>query len=282
MLRGNWRFVLTIGLAALFAAAAGILIATDASRLQGFYEHQADQYAQAYRDTTDIHAESACTNVVAAERYKCVHEQYHDARERERQEYDLQAQLVTSAWTRAMGLAAIVAMVVGIVGVGLVYTTFHETRRTADEARRQADAFISAERGWLSVEFRGSGKQRTDAPITLRANVKLTGRSGIEVTEFVWIGLPKATYPGPDAGFERAELSRRIEFGEVDHALKVHEITLEPGTKFVGGWVAYRTKFPGERRSYFIGKIVVGSTYADDDVAYRVRLRKDGGWPEDT
>ena len=41
-----------------------------------------------------------------------------------------------AAWTRAMGLAAIIGMGVGIAGLGLIYTTFRETRRAADAGRR--------------------------------------------------------------------------------------------------------------------------------------------------
>lgn len=173
MPRGNWRYFITIGLAALFAAFIGGIIYKDASNLQAFYEHQANKNAQAYGDTAREHAERACAGVIAPKRFECIHEQHHDARQRQREEYDLQAQLVTSVWTRAMGLAALIATSVGILGVVLIYTTFNETRRTnriamkeGARATRRAIAAAAATqtamenqlRPWISFSVVENGK----------------------------------------------------------------------------------------------------------------------------
>lgn len=144
MLRGSRRFILTALGIALVVGLIGGWAWRDAEQSQRVYERQAEQNAEAYRDSASIHAQRACTLLPSVERRLCVHTEYHEARQREREEYDLQAQLVTSAWTRAMGIAAIIAMGVGILGVGLVYTTFRETQR-------QVNSFIDAEKPRLII-----------------------------------------------------------------------------------------------------------------------------------
>ncbi len=133
----GWRYFLAIGLAALLGFGVSGAILLDAWRSQAHYQQQTDKSAQAARDSGAIHAQRACALVPLAERAECQADEYNDARERERNEYDLQAQLVMATWTRAMGLAALVATLTGIIGVGLVHATFAETRRTADAAFRQ-------------------------------------------------------------------------------------------------------------------------------------------------
>lgn len=149
MFRGSWRYILAIGLSALVAFCFAALIYRDADRSEALYVEKAEYAAQAARNSGPIHANRACAVVPSAERMECQADEYNAARERERSEYDLQAQLVTSAWTRAMGLAALIAMVVGIIGVGLVYTTFYETRRGAEYARQTLRAYIAKERAIL-------------------------------------------------------------------------------------------------------------------------------------
>jgi hypothetical protein len=158
--RGNF---IAIGIALLLAIFAGAWIYNDASALEQFYEHRAEQNAKAYRDTARIHAERACATLIGPKLFECVHDQYHAARQREHDEYDLQAQLVSATWTKAMGLAALIGMAVGILGVGLVYATFNATREAntialaeADRSAKQAAAarkhIIQTERAILVLE----------------------------------------------------------------------------------------------------------------------------------
>lgn len=151
MLRGNWRPVYTAGLVvfALLGAAVGGDLYWDAIGLEGQYQRQTDHKAKEYRDRAHQRAESRCRHVPAEAIRQCVYEEYNAAEQGEHDQTDLQAQLVTSAWTRAMGIAAIIGMSVGIVGVGLVFITFRETKRAADIAR---DAMSADQRAWLSVK----------------------------------------------------------------------------------------------------------------------------------
>lgn len=157
MLRGYRRTVYAVGLIALAAIAGGggLWIYSDANRLQSAYEHQAKEKAQRYADRADIAVKRHCGPLLAQAARDCRREEYAAARQGQHDEYDLQAQLVTSVWTKAMGLAALVGMVVGIFGVGLIYVTFRETRRAAksaensleharDTAKRQLRAYLVA------------------------------------------------------------------------------------------------------------------------------------------
>lgn len=238
----------------LFAILFGFLIYRNASNSEALYQHQASQNAQAYRDTARKHAEVTCGGLPAAEIRKCVHEEYHAARERERNERDLEAQLVTSAWTRGMGLAAIIAMVVGIAGVGLVYFTFQETRRTADEARRNVEAFMDAERARIHVvtpEF--SDLEDGEIP-QLHLELKLAnfGRSPCKVTKVEWAVLEDIVWHHDflEVGYSGRDLNVVIPPDTQPH--KVADLQIPFGKPYVGGHVIYDTQFKSDCRTHFL------------------------------
>lgn len=206
MLRGGWRYIVPIGLSALAAFSFAVLIYQDAQQAEASYVDQAYQAAKAARDSGPIHAKRACAIVPASERAECQANEYNAARERERNEYDLQAQLVTSAWTRAMGLAALVAMVVGIVGVGLVYTTFYETRRGAEYARQTLRTYIAKERALLipSRARTASDKELDRSGFVLELNNAGLAPGTIERTR--WSYLTERKWPKK---FTRCDHSKR-------------------------------------------------------------------------
>jgi len=188
--RSDWRYVFAVGIAALLAAITATWLYKEASASEAFYDREARQNAETYRQTAREHAQRSCARVPAAERFECIHREHHEARDRQRQEYDLEAQLVTSAWTRAMGIAAIIGMFVGIVGIGLIYATFDATKeanrlskaeadRNAQEADRARNHAIQTERAiitlysvqvlpdekneWLNLYFSGKNRGRSNA-----------------------------------------------------------------------------------------------------------------------
>ena len=193
MLRGYRGILVAFGLAVLLAAMAAGALILEATRSEAFYQQQAEQNAKADRHTARIHAERACVAVAGSERAKCIDEQYHAAWERERNEYDLQAQLVTSSWTRAMGMAAIIGMFVGIVGVGLVFTTFRETRRSADAAH-------DANRPWLQIDIVEVERLTLhDEGASISATVKIINRGNspaIHVLAFAALAGERGNSPG--------------------------------------------------------------------------------------
>ncbi|HWT12311.1 MAG TPA: hypothetical protein VN231_06130 [Allosphingosinicella sp.] len=121
----------------------------DATQSQRVYEQQATQKAENYREAARIRADSRCKALPREGIRECVQQAYDPARQGQHDEYDLQAQLVISAWTRAMGIAAIVGMTVGFLGVGLVFFTFNEAREANVIARNTAAKQL---RPWLDYE----------------------------------------------------------------------------------------------------------------------------------
>jgi len=78
------------------------------------------------------------------DKQQCIREESQIYRDGQRNEYDLEAQLVTSAWTRSMGIAAIIGMVASLIGVGLVLITFRATRHANDIAKDTAKQQLRA------------------------------------------------------------------------------------------------------------------------------------------
>jgi hypothetical protein len=146
--RSDWSRYYTPGLIALalLAALGGAGLLYKATKLQTGYESGATKEAKYYADAAHIKIERRCVPLAAPEEAKCRSEEREAAREGQRREYDLEAQRVTANWTRYMAYAAIVGMVVGIFGIGLIFVTFRETRSAASAARDTYDAFIAVER----------------------------------------------------------------------------------------------------------------------------------------
>jgi hypothetical protein len=184
-----------------------------------------------------------------------------------------------------MGVAAIIAMFVGIVGVGLIYTTFHETRRSADEAKRSADAFIDAERGRLIIYAgRGtSGSGGKKVSISLQATNH--GGSSVVLEEIAWAGFKDSLkWPGHDFGDrESASRSHKIVVA-ADRTEDVGDVHVSSAFTHIGGFARYRTRFSAKNYSYFLVKlthkppshgVITLYDYDTEEVQH-------GTWPEDT
>jgi hypothetical protein len=92
-----------------------------------------------------------------------------DSYEKERNEReirDLQAQENSAYWAEAMFWATIAAIILSVIGIGLVWFTFRETRNAAKSAQISSEAYIWNERAWLEfVDWpKAAGNIRT-API---------------------------------------------------------------------------------------------------------------------
>ena len=120
-------------LAGLLACVIGLIAINLNGSLQKLNDLEANYRAEQYAENARVDIQRKCTNIPARpERAGCVNETKEPYRVAERAERDLQAQQTMAIWTRAMGQAAIIGMVVGIVGLVLIFTTFKETRRAAD------------------------------------------------------------------------------------------------------------------------------------------------------
>lgn len=103
-----------------------------------------------------INAEKPAENSEAARIRSAFEAQYRQqeaADNHRRAEADLEAQQTMAKWTRLMGIAAVLGVGLSIVGVYLIWRTWHATRGAADTSRKTYDAFIAAEDASLVVEF---------------------------------------------------------------------------------------------------------------------------------
>ena len=150
---------------------------------QARIEAQAEYKAKQHRDGASIRAQAHCSRVAPAEIADCVYEEHGAARDAERNEYDLQAQLVTSVWTQAMGMAALIGMAVGILGIGLIYKTFEETRRTAktaEDSLEHARTVTELEmRPWIDCSIRPFNMRKEGDGLSIGVAIVLsnTGKS---------------------------------------------------------------------------------------------------------
>jgi hypothetical protein len=216
---GNRSKFYYAGLAAAVLAAviAGALLWRSTTALQASIEHHAAEHAANETHAAYIEIEASCTSVVPAERDECANRIRDAARERRHNISDLEAQQTMAAWTRAMGIAAVIGMSVGFVGIGLVYVTFRETRRAADEATRASNAASSAndfaqksaerqDRAYLAVEADGINRTKNDravGDVVIRNNGQIPARN---VKAFVRIKVMKSKDVGklewPKKGIE--------------------------------------------------------------------------------
>jgi hypothetical protein len=157
MLGSNWRKGLAVGLAALAALVLAIFSyvqyrAAEAEQID--IALQANEQAQIQDDQARREIERGCQNLPGpGERIDCEQQAHQEPDKAKREIRDLEAQQTMALWTRYMGLAAIIGTTVGIIGVGLIFFTFKETRRTAEIADRNHRAFALFESAVLVIEF---------------------------------------------------------------------------------------------------------------------------------
>lgn len=129
--RGRFDY---LGLLAALAIALPLYVAMiwDMSAQQARGEVEATYAARDYAESTDKHIRDLCVVGPLQARLECAKEIIAANRESERGERDLQAQEAMARWTFVMGGVAAFGVLISLIGVGLVYVTFRETRRAAD------------------------------------------------------------------------------------------------------------------------------------------------------
>ncbi|RVQ67029.1 hypothetical protein EKN06_08820 [Croceicoccus ponticola] len=174
------------------------LLYRTASDQQGAIALNARHNAEVASRQTAAEIKANCqTARVAPERVDCENSAYQQAEATEREIEDLKAQQIMALWTRYMGLAAIVGTTFGILGVGLVFVTFQETRRTAEIAEKNFQAFAKIEAGAVIVKFAATPTFfRENGKMWMRFGLKCVniGRSAVAVGAVEIEGLDKAYY----------------------------------------------------------------------------------------
>lgn len=156
MSEGNRGRVSQVGLAAALGAAIALggYISWDALHQQQESQIKADERAAYYQDSQrkDILVFCEANELSAAQ---CNAEAYERSRPDQRDEHDLAAQQTMAAWTRAMGIAAIIGMGVGIFGLYLIWATFQATRDGVAVSKRTVSAIIEIS----PKNMKGDGQQ---------------------------------------------------------------------------------------------------------------------------
>lgn len=168
MLRSNWGYIFAalIGLTGI-TAGVGYGLHSQASYADRAYNQAAD-----YTERAANQIAQSCLRLVRSEQVKCLRDKADayrlESRDKQREYEDLVAQRTSALWTMIMGIAALIGMALSVVGVGLVYTTFMETRRAANAAH-------DANRPWLQVEVIDyEGLKITNDRAEITADIRIT------------------------------------------------------------------------------------------------------------
>ena len=142
------RSKIELAVALSIAILIGGAIFWKASTQEADSQIEAQDRAADYANTASIEVTPACRlrKLTVTE---CADQAEYRARPDQRDEYDLAAQQTMAAWTRAMGIAGLIGMAVGIVGLGLIYRTYAATREAAENSAETLRSFIAKERGIL-------------------------------------------------------------------------------------------------------------------------------------
>jgi len=140
-----------LAVAALAAVVSGGSIWHTTSLKETQYQLAADRDEQQQASAAGERIELECS-VLEPSFAECVQQIEQEASQAQQGRDDLHAQRTMAVWTRAMGIAAIIGMSVGVLGLGLIFYTFRETRRAA-EAGRDANAIARDQQRARIVPF---------------------------------------------------------------------------------------------------------------------------------
>ncbi|MFN3747983.1 MAG: hypothetical protein ACK4SJ_04775 [Sphingorhabdus sp.] len=115
-----------------------LLTGVGASVQLGYYQQAADQ-ATKHQRWAKNEIRAGCPSFDNLSKAQCAYQAKQSAEEDERAEYDLYAQRTSALWAAIMAFAALLGIGLSGVGVYLVWTTFRETKRSADVAKDNLD-----------------------------------------------------------------------------------------------------------------------------------------------
>lgn len=149
------------------------------------YERYADENRKEYTANTYSPERQRCFRLAAGLQHDCVTKARNEATAHNREQQDLVAQRVTALWTKLMGGAAIIGMVLSAFGVFLVWTTFNAAKEGNAIARElgvaETRAYLTASGGSYRIEpefiflqpmFKNTGKSPAKR-ITMKSRIRL-------------------------------------------------------------------------------------------------------------
>ena len=278
---GSDRGLLTaLGLAfcVLLAAGGAFRLYSSASTSQASYERTAEDRAHDYSQRRDVIIEDRCLPLAGSKQADCINEEREAARQGYRDEYDLEAQRITAVWTAHMGIAAIIGMAASLIGVGLVWTTFRETRKAANISERTYKAFIAMERPRLVVKF-GEVKRYAGGRIGFDLSVTNIGKSSCVVTKGLWASR-KTNEFGEVKGYLGNPLHILVDVADTERVARIYaNANTVDETPYFGGMVVYQSAMAEMHRTHFCRQFIKENS--DPRCKIHGRDMRPGDWPKD-
>jgi hypothetical protein len=192
----------------------------------------------------------------------------------EREIRDLQAQENSAYWAEAMFWATFAAIILSVIGIGLVGATFRETQRSSEAAEISKDAYIWNERGRISVQAEGTISIAIGEEQFIPIEIRNDGRSIVvfERVDFAHVWTP--SFPlGKD--FEGFDVERRV-VGAGSEGI-FSEIRPENFSNkrsgYLVGWLTYKTLNQSGFKTYFCFEVQNGDANITDGNVRVVRSR---------
>jgi hypothetical protein len=144
--RGKHSKAGLIALGFVAALILGTMFINSGLSRDAVYQGQANANTREYAAYTDQQIRQSCVRLIGDEKANCIAKYRQESRTNERNEQDLVAQRQSANWAYIMGAAAVIGMVLSVIGVVLVWTTFDETRRANLLSKAQ-------QRGRIALDF---------------------------------------------------------------------------------------------------------------------------------
>jgi hypothetical protein len=138
-----------------------------------------DQTPAAYSEAAKRKAQEDCAGREGNAAFECIYEKVEASQQQSREEQDLTAQQKSANGTMITAALAFLGLIASVVGIGLVYTTFNETRKANDIA-------LLAQRPWLKIDIEATlvGTFEKQVSLGFSANVENIGASVAQNVRF--------------------------------------------------------------------------------------------------
>lgn len=140
-----------------------------------------EQSAQRHAEYADERVARECGPLEAEALRNCVQEQIEAATDQYRAEQDLRAQESMALFTKIMGYTGLVGLGIGIISIGLIWATLHETQRMANDTQRIGEAQV---RAYLRIEAAAAVSYPT-GEVGIEVAVRNYGQSPARHVHFV-------------------------------------------------------------------------------------------------
>ena len=208
------------------------------------YQRQADAQSREYAAYTQDQERQDCFPLAGYDKSDCIAEKRHEYRADRRNERDLVAQRKSANWAYIMGAAAVIGMVLSVVGVALVWTTFAETRKANQIALMEHRPWILIELVKATVSSNRTRSVTDPAAGTYTSNTEYSQLSPVQiVAEFTLIN--KGNRPAKNLTYWTKRLKGQLQvvgepsiygkslsdfyFSDLDEKRKLHISALLPG-----------------------------------------------------